>query len=324
MSESADIVTIGLVVVDLAVKPVRGLPGRGLVSWVDYIGMHSGGDALNEAVVASRLGARARIIAKTGDDPFADFLIGRLAGEGIDTAGVVRSGDERTATCVVLIDEEGERSFLYQPGANSTLRLEDIELSLLDGAKCVSVASAIAVHGLEGAPLAELLRIAQGKGAMTLLDMTWDDHDDWDARVGPALPFVDCFVPSFDEAAKLAGETELARIGAALCEMGVGRVVVKCGERGAFLYEGDRRGEASYEGVSVPAFAVDVVDATGAGDSFVGALMVRLAEGDDLETAARYACAVGALVVQRVGASDGAPTEAEVDAFLKERRTYGT
>ena len=321
MSEHADIVTIGLVVVDIAVKPVSGLPEKGLVSWVDYIGMHCGGDALNEAVVASRLGARARVIAKTGDDPLSDFLIGRLQSEGVDTAGVVRSGDQRTATCVVLIDDQGERSFLYQPGANSALRLEDVDLALLDGAKCVSVASGIALHALEGEPLAELLRIAQGKGAMTFLDMTWDDHDDWDARVGGALPFVDCFVPSFDEAAKLAGETELLRIGRALCDMGVGRVAVKCGERGAFIYEGDGRGEKSYGGTLVPAFATNAVDATGAGDSFVGALMVRLAAGDDLETAARFACAVGGLVVQRVGASDGAPTPAEVESFVKESRT---
>lgn len=319
MSDRADIVTIGLVVVDLAVKPVRGLPGRGLVSWVDYIGMHCGGDALNEAVVASRLGARVGIIAKTGDDPFADFLIGRLRSEGIDTAGVVRSGEDRTATCVVLIDDEGERSFLYQPGANSALRLEDVDLTLLDGARCVSVASGIALHALEGEPLAELLRTAQAKGAMTFLDMTWDDRDDWTARVGNALQFVDCFVPSFDEAQKLAGETDLVRIGRTLCDMGVGRVVVKCGERGAFIYEGHRRDETSYGGTLVPAFAVHVVDATGAGDSFVGALMVRLAEGDDLETAARYACAVGALVVQRVGASDGAPTAQEVETFIKEQ-----
>ena len=140
MSETVDIVTVGLMVSDVAVKTFSEMPARGLIAWVDYIGAHAGGDALNEAVVAARLGARVRLIGKVGCDAFGDFLVRHVADEGVDVSGIVRSKTDRTGACVALIQEDGERSFLFQPGANDTLDDTDVDVSLFAGAKCVSVA----------------------------------------------------------------------------------------------------------------------------------------------------------------------------------------
>ena len=317
-SDAVDVVTIGLMVSDVAVRTFSEMPARGLIAWVDYIGAHAGGDALNEAVVAARLGVRVRLIGKVGCDAFGDFLIRHVADEGVDVAGIVRSETDRTGACVVLVGEDGERSFLFQPGANDTLDDTDVDVSLFAGARCVSVASAFALATLEGPRLARVLQEARRSGAMTFLDLVWDKRPDWRSLLAEVVPHVDYLVPSYDEAVKLADETDLTVIGRALCDMGARTTVVKCGDDGAYAFESAMVSDASYRGVRVPGFAVDAVDTTGAGDSFVGGLMVALARGDDLRDALRFACAVGALVVQHVGAHDGAPSMNEVTAFLKE------
>ncbi|MFH0962500.1 MAG: carbohydrate kinase family protein [Planctomycetota bacterium] len=313
--EPPEIVCVGLIVADVAVRPFTSLPSRGLVARVDHIGLRTGGDALNEAVVARRLGMRVRLIGKVGSDPLGDFVLRTLEGERIDTRGIVRSRTVETSACIVLIHPDGERSFLFHPGANNAFGVADVDVELLRGARCVSVASAAALPALEGEDLAGLLRKARSFGAKTFLDFTWDERGNWRETFGPALRCVDFLVPSYDEAAKLAGASEPREIGKALCDQGATAVVVKCDARGAYVYAPDDAGVPP-EGCMVAALRVPVIDATGAGDAFVGGLMSALAGGMDLLAAVRFANAVAAIVIQRVGANEGAPSRAEVEELL--------
>ena len=304
---TAEIVCIGVMVADVGVKPFVRLPARGLVERVKHIGLRTGGDALNESVVASRLGIRTRLIGKVGEDHFGRFLLRELERERVETAGVVVDRATSTSACIVLIAEDGERSFLFFPGASDELCLEDVDFRLLSGVRCVSVGSAGTLESLEGEALGELLRRAREAGAETFLDFVSDEGRDWEERVGPAFRHVSYLVPSYDEAAQLTGKTEREEIARVLQAMGAARVIIKCGADGAFVYS-PGEGAIGRHGVQVEALKVEAVDTTGAGDSFVGGLMSGIVLGMDLVTAVRFANTVAALVVQRVGANEGAPT----------------
>jgi len=312
----AEVVCIGVMVADVAVKPFVRLPARGLVERVGHIGLRTGGDALNESVVASRLGIRTRLIGKVGDDHFGRFLLRELKREHVETTGVVVDRETSTSACIVFIDDEGERSFLFFPGASDELCLSDVDFDLIRGARCISVGSAGTLESLEGESLARLLQRAREAGAETFLDFVWDEGRDWEKRVGPAIAHVSYLVPSYDEAAQLTGKTELGEIARALHAMGATRVIIKCGAKGAFVYS---PGEAGMEnaGRMVEALRVKAVDTTGAGDSFVGGLMSGMVRGMDLVTAVRFANTVAALVVQRVGANEGAPTIEEASRLYE-------
>jgi sugar/nucleoside kinase (ribokinase family) len=293
------ILCLGILVADVVGRPLRAVPDPGRLVLVDEMSLHTGGCAVNAATALARLGLPVEIIGKVGSDPFGDFLVSALSERGIGSQSVKRDPEVGTSATMVMVEPDGERRFVHYIGANAQLILEDIDCSIFDNASIMHVAGSLVLPGLDGEPTAELLRRAKQAGVVTFLDVVWDDTGRWMELVGPALPYIDFFVPSLPEAKAITGHQDPTDAAQVLIEHGVGVVGLKMDSDGCLVMAG--------EGTVIrqPAFEVDVVDTTGAGDAFAAGFVAGVYQGWSLEKTARFANAVGALCVTGLGATGG-------------------
>lgn len=296
LSEPLDVVCLGILVVDLIARPVEGLPARGTLEIVDEISMRGGGSALNTASALVRLGLRAGAAGKVGADPFGEFLLGLAHERGIDRRCVLVDRAVPTSATVVLVDGEGERTFLHLPGANGRLRAEELDRELLFSGQALHLAGALVLDHLDGEPAAEILAEARCRGLQTSLDTIFASGR-WE-RVLPSLPYADLFTPGLREAQAITGEDDPARAASWLRNRGVNEVIVTMGPAGCYAAGPD------FEGRVAPP-PVEAVDGTGAGDAFAAGLIYSKLAGWPFEQGVRFASAVGALATTAVGASEG-------------------
>ncbi len=318
MAAMHDVLVIGIAVADAIARPVDVFPEPGGLRLFDELTLATGGCAVNAATALARLGVGCDVITRIGTDGFGDFVLRELTKHGLDVRGVVRDARLPTSFSFVAVASNGERSFIHTRGANAALSRTDVPTHTLHGRRFVFVAGTMLMDSLDGDPTAALLADARAQGATTLLDTVHLESAtpaDWDRRVAPALPHIDYFVPSLPEALKITRCSDVGDAAIALHRLGARHVVVKLGERGAFVHE---RGK---EATIVPPWPVPaVVDATGAGDCWCAGFIAGLREGLDTRAAVSLGNAVAALGIQAPGASNGVPPLADVRAFMERAR----
>lgn len=310
MTRPKPILCLGILVADVIGHPVRDIPAPGQLTLVEELGLFRGGCAATTAAVLARFAIPVQVLGRVGADPFGAFLRSALAGDGVDVSGVRRDEQANTSATMVLVNPDGERRFIHFVGANASLTLADIDLDRLADFAILHVAGALVMPGLDGPPMTTLLRQARAAGVTTTVDTAWDDTGRWLAALGSCLPHIDFFLPSLVEAQHLTGENNPTRAAGALLKAGVGTVVLKMGAAGCLLMGPDRAPHA------FPAHAVDVVDTTGAGDSFVAGFLAGIWLGWPPAQAARLANAAGALCVTRLGAAHGLDSLVQTVAFM--------
>ncbi|WP_116952241.1 ribokinase [Jiangella endophytica] len=293
------IAVLGSANMDL-VATVDRAPGRGETVTGRTFTTVPGGKGANQALAAARAGGDVAFLGAVGDDDFGRRVTALLAGAGIDVSGLAVS-DQPTGTAHITVDATGDNSIVVVPGANATVTaLTDAHRAALDAAQLVLLQLELPLPLVTEAAL-----YARSRGVRVVL------------TPAPAVPLppellaaVDVLVPNEHEAALLAGVADPVEAARSLAAGG-GDVVVTLGGRGALrLRAGDE--------TAVPAFPVEAVDTTAAGDTFAGVLAVGLAEGLHWDDALRRASAAAALSVRRPGASSSMPDRAEIDAFLAE------
>ena len=264
------------------------------------------------AVGMTRLGAKVDFLGKVGVDYYGDFVTDELRRLGVGTADVIHDGAVRTGVTISLTYPD-DRAMITYPGCIPLLRLEDINTSILPRYSHLHVGSYFLRQRLQ-VGLPELFRQARHAGLTISLDTGCDPDGKWgDDDLLTLLRHVDIFLPNEDEAhsiARVGGTEKALRKLAKRTRL----VVVKCGASGAMSL---RDGQI----VHSPAFQVNVIDTTGAGDVFnAGFLYARIVEGRTMPDALRFANACGAIAVTTVGGATAPPSAAEVDAFIKERQ----
>ncbi len=308
-----DVTCVGILVADVVGKPIDRLPESGKMRLVERMELHPGGCAANTGIGLSKLGIETAIIGKVGEDGFGDFLLRRFEKAGIDAGGIVRDPETPTSATMVLVDSEGERSFLHFMGANATLRREDVDFERVNQSKVLHIAGAQVMPALDGEPAAQLLKQAKAVGKTTSLDPVWDATGQWMQLIGPCLPYVDYFLPSYEEARMLAGGREDPQeIALFLLDAGAKVVGLKMGKRGCYV------SSAGGEEIVLPALPVEAIDALGAGDAFVAGFLAGVVKGWPLEQCARLATGVGACCVMSLGATTGVRSFEATLAFLRE------
>jgi sugar/nucleoside kinase (ribokinase family) len=308
----SEIACLGILVADLIGRPIDQLPERGRLGLVDQMTLHIGGCAANTGIDLARLGVETAVLGKVGADGLGDFVTRTLESDGIDTSGVVRDPAVNTSATMVLVDAEGERTFLHYLGGNAAYRTDDVAWDAIRGCRMLHVAGALVMPGIDGQPMAEALRQVRSMGIVTSLDVVWDATGQWMKTLRPCLEHLDYFMPSLSEAQEITGRSDPREVASALRDAGAGTVALKLGTDGCYLQGPD--GE-----LSAPAFPVCAVDGTGSGDAFDAGLLVGILRGWDLERSARVANAVGALCVTGVGATAGVRSMQQVEGFLRER-----
>jgi len=294
---SGGVLCAGNVVFDILVRPVPGIRWD-TTTWVESIQQSLGGNGANTSYTLARLGTFVRLAGMVGQDGFGDFVLAELKKVGVDTSAIAR-GTEPTATTVGLVNAEGARAFLHQPGASR----EVFESALSFDAGLIAGCSHFHLANIYGLPHMrshgrETLVRARQAGLTTSLDTGWDSKDEWMRVAGPCLPYLDLLFVNQEEARHLSGLEDHAEAAARFLAMGVGIVVVKLGRQGCALYSGERL-------QAIPGYAVPSIDSTGAGDCFVGGFLAAWLGGASLEEAAEFANATGALSVQSLGAVTG-------------------
>lgn len=304
-----DVLCAGLVVANLPLRPVDPGVFDVDVTQVERIDLLPGGDAVNQSIILSRLGLSVALLGRKGKDALGTQAIEMVAAEGVDISHLAIDPELNTSTCVMLIRADGRRNFCTYKGAMGRFCFEDVDLSLLDSARFLSIGGLMALPAFDRDGAWRLLAAAREKGVTTIVDTKYDTYKIGLAGIAKALPHIDYFVPSFEEASYLADTEEPQRIADTFMEMGAGSVVIKLGERGCYLRTKER-------GFYLPALPTSVVDTTGAGDNFVSGFIKGLSLGWEIEDCGRFATATGALCVQKVGPTSAVADMTQVRAFL--------
>jgi sugar/nucleoside kinase (ribokinase family) len=299
LSEPLDLLVVGDANPDLVLSGGDVVPGFGQrEQLVERAGLTIGGSAAITACAAARLGLRTALVAAVGDDVFGRWMLEVLAERGVEVGGCVMRADLDTGLTVILARGD-DRAVLTAPGAIGALREAQVDRDRLRAARHVHLGSLYLQPGLAaGAP--RLAREARAAGATTSADTNWDPSERWAPL--PVLDAVDLLVPNEQEALALSGSRDGDLEGALERLSSGGRTVaVTLGAEGAVARAGG-------DTVRAPAVAVDVVDTTGAGDTFTAGLIAGRLRGLPDAEALRLACACGSLSTRAPGGTGSQPT----------------
>lgn len=302
------IIVVGSSNTDMIVKADRiPRPGETVIGGV--FSTASGGKGANQAVAAARAGGDVTFVARVGSDAMGDEALAGFVADGVNTEHVVRDPTLPSGVALILIGERGENSIAVASGANAALNAADVH-----AARGAFDSATVVVTQLE-TPL-DALRAARDEaircGAKFILNPAPAQSLDDTVLVG-----VSVLTPNEGEAELLSGvairsDDDARRAAIALRDRGVETVLITLGARGVYAM-GDKIDEL------LPAFLVEAIDTTAAGDVFNGALAVAFAESRPLREAIRFASAAAAISVTRLGAQPSAPRRDEIEDFLGAR-----
>jgi ribokinase len=303
------VMTLGDINVDI-IASIPCYPAPGGDGLAERAEVHSGGSAANTATVLARFGVDVGIIGRVGKDALAEQALARLAEAGVDLSCVQQDDEVITGIMFIPVTPDGERTMFGYRGANSRL-----DPALLDEGYIAQVD----VFHLSGyALLAEPQRsaarraveVARRAGVTFSLDVGLEAAVRVTEEVQALLPLVDLIFPNQAEAEHLTGGNDIREAVRALLGYGIETVALKLGEEGCII---GSEGEI----FSVPTFAVEVQDTTGAGDSFDAGFILGRLWGLGARESALLANALGALAASAVGAGDALPGKEKARVLLQ-------
>jgi len=302
---------LGSINMDMVVS-VNKMPLIGETIFSDNFKLAHGGKGANQAVASRRLGADVYMISKVGQDAYGLEIVNNLEKENINVNSIFKDDVKPTGTAIITVNNEGNNSIVVVPGANMTLNLKEID-------KCKEIIgnSDIIVAQFE-TPIEvtmEAFKFAKEKGVITILNPA-------PAKEIPTelLKYTDIIVPNETEATALTGvkvqDLESAKQAANIFfNNKVKYVIITLGDKGAAVISKE-------DGVLIPAYKVNAVDSTAAGDSFIGAISTKLTKSNlninSLVEAVEFGNKVSAIAVQREGAQPSIPFLKEINDIYKE------
>ena len=303
------ILVVGSINMDLVVRTPH-FPEPGETVQGSSFQTSPGGKGANQAVAVARLGGRCRMIGRVGGDAFGKGLRDGLKADGIDCDCVQAVEDAPTGVAMIVVNSQGENSIVISGGANLRLTPDDIF-----GCEEAFTGAAVLVLQLE-LPLPTVraaVEVARRHGCKVILDPAPASRD-----LPRELYKVDILTPNAHEAeiltsTKAVEERMDKQVASELVARGASAAVLKLGARGCLVAMADGHF------YTVPTYDVTVVDSTGAGDAFTGALALALARGEHMHKAAKFANAAGALACTRIGAQSAMPTAQEVGILMKDQ-----
>lgn len=314
MGKNMDILFVGMALVDSIIRGFDPRPISASGYFAASGALAVGGEAVNGAVAAQKLGMKTGILCHLGEDAAGELVLAALSRAGVDTRFVARSQEQTTPVTTMFVREDGGRQSIYNGAHRYNFHPERC-------ADCLCDARAVVLGSLFRAPfddpeiIAAVLRQAKGAGAMTFADtklpvgkkLTLKDIRD-------ALPLMDCLTPNEDEARYYTGQHTPEDMADCLLSYGVRCAIVKLGGKGCLL-------KTREKALRLPALPICAVDATGAGDNFLAGFVSEVLRGSEEEEALRFANACGALCTSAVGAAAGLKDREQVLSFLKAAET---
>ncbi len=333
MSERYDIVCIGMAIMDSIIKgfdPEPVLSGYRAESGT----LMAGGDAVNEAVAAAKLGLGTGILCSLGTDAAGDMIEAVLAAAGVGTDLIQRPDEHPTPVTTIFVKEDGNRRSITNQAHSYNFHPE--QYMDLFGAKAVILGSLFRAPFNDPDVIREVLTVAKLQGMLVFADTKLPNFrrlslDD----IEGLLPMIDFITPNLAEAEHYTDKSRVQDMADAFLEKGVKNVIIKMGDEGCF-FKGRGTGPAEEQTAAasaagtatgtfeyrIPAFTVDTVDATGAGDNFIAGFASEILRGSDIKKALQFASACGAICTTAVGAGTALTGRSQVEAFLAERHIF--
>ena len=310
-----DVVALGELLIDFACLSTdsEGYP---------TMAAHPGGAPANFLAALTKYGAKTALLGKVGNDTFGKLLVGTLAKSGIDTRGLILTDDVFTTLAFVTFDAQGDRSFAFarKPGADTCIRFEELDLSLIDEAKVFHFGTLSTTDEPARKATYQAVAYAKSRGKLITFDPNlrkplWKSLDAAKEQMLWGLQQADVVKISDEEAEFLFGLDEKASAKYILDTFGVKLVFVTCGAKGCFFKNAVAEGW-------VPALqGIKVIDTTGAGDIFGGSVVWKLLQlnkapdqltAEELKDAVTFACTAAGLSATRSGGISSVPDYTDI------------
>jgi sugar/nucleoside kinase (ribokinase family) len=305
-----DVLCLGEMLADIISYPAPEVTYNNGCSIINSITVQPGGDAFNNAMDLTTLGHSVAYVGRIGNDAIGSYLLEAGINAGINMEHVVVSKNPH-GKMDILVNQNGDRAFLYYPGTSAEFCFEDIDLELLKQVKIVQIGSTFHLPKFDGEGTSLLLKCAKEYGCLTTMDVTTDFSGRWNEVIEPAYPNLDYFFPSIEQAEKIAGTSDPHLISQFLLKRGVKHVCIKLGSKGCYYEDPTIRFFCS-------CYQVRVVETTGAGDAFVSGFISSLLHGRGAEDCVRFATACSAFAIQSIGATAGLRDYGSVQNFISE------
>lgn len=304
-----DCLCMGIVVADHVCEPIEHVPEAGELVLTSRTSLSVGGCAANVAVNLVRLGRRAAVVGRIGDDFFGSFIRNALKQSGADDLYLVATPGEATS-CSLIVNVRGEdRRFIHARGANGLLTGAEISIEMLRQSRTVYVGGYCLSDQPSPVNISELFRAARATSVKTILDVVIPGRQDYWPFLDPVLPWTDVFLPNNDEGETITGLKDPVAQARRFREAGAATVVITCGKAGAVA--------AGAAGIfRSGSFSTDFVDGTGSGDAFAAGYIHGLLDEADVASCVRQGSALGASCVRETGATTGVLHAAELADFL--------
>ena len=307
--ERLDILAVGTALVDSIIKGFDPKPVSASGYRAASGSLNAGGEAVNEAIAAAKLGMQTGILCSLGVDAAGDMLMDVLHRGGVDTSRVLRDEAHPTPVTTMFVHDDGTRKSITN-GAHRYNFRPDHHLDRLTGARAVILGSLFRAPFDDPDVVLTVAKTVKAEGALLVADtklpnftpLTLDDLRD-------VLPLIDYITPNEDEAKFYTGQTEPEAMAEVFLEAGVKNVILKLGAKGCYFRN-------KTENFALPALPIRAVDATGAGDNFVAGFTAARLWGSDHESAMRFANACGAICTTAVGAGTALQSREQVSALL--------
>lgn len=305
-----DIVVVGELNADLVLTGLTSLPEMGKCKLSQDMDFTLGSASAIFAGNIARLGLNVGFLGKIGDDHTGDFLVKILKKRKVDTSRIIRDKKGKTGICVSLSFPENYAMASF-PGVRETFCIEDVDFGYISTARHMHMSSYYLQPGIQkGTPV--LFRRAKELGLSTSFDPDSDPSGKWDKSIFETLKYVDVFLPNESEAFNISGRGSINSALDCLGEM-VNTVVIKSGRNGVWV---KNRNKTIHLGI----FDIDVIDTTGAGDSFNSGFIYQYLEGSDIEKCALWGNACAAISTTKPGGITAFPYPHELQKFLVERK----
>ncbi len=310
MEQTPELICAGTALVDSIIKgfdpePISASGFRAVSG-----SLNVGGEAVNEAMAAAKLGVRTAILCALGADQAGDMVTGALKRCGVGLDLIVRSAEHPTPVTTMFVNDDGTRKSITNEAHRYNFHPERYGEKLA-GARALILGSLFRAPFDDPGIIRSVLSAAKEAGQTVFADTKLPNFrflklDD----IRDSLSLIDFITPNEDEARYYSGKTEPAEMAGVFLDYGVRNVIIKLGGKGCYFR--NREGE-----LFLPPCEIDAVDATGAGDNFVAGFAAEILRGAELPEALRFANACGAICTTAVGAGTALKSREQVLAFLE-------
>lgn len=314
-NEKFDILFIGTALVDSIIKGFIPNPISASGYRAESSSLNVGGEAVNGSMAAAKLGEKVAILCSLGNDVAGSIIKKELSDSGVDLSCLLESPNHQTPITTMFVNDDGSRKSITNTAHNYNFHPEQY-INFLDSTKAIVLGSLFRAPFDDPEVIRSVINIAHEKGIMVFADTKLPNFRKISLEdISDSLPMIDYITPNEDEGRYFTEEYEPEKMADVFLNMGVANIIIKLGSKGCFFKNKD----ISFH---LPAYDINAVDATGAGDNFLAGFASEIIHGNDVLKALRFANACGAICSTAVGAGTALRNRKQVEEFISSFKQY--